>query len=214
LTDYLYDIFISYERDSLTYGWIKEHFLPHLRSWLRNTVPEICSRPAQPIFLDRSLIDPDFPDDLKLDVKGIPPGTNWQVGMRDGLRFSRCLIGIWNPPYFASNPCTFEWKSFERRAAKTGSNVIIPTRFYDGKCFPEAARNLESIDLQPYTLFGPALIQSKLYEQFQVTMKLLALRAAHAISGSPAFEHWELAEDTPPTQPPASPGLPRFANAG
>lgn len=214
MADYLYDVFISYERDGLTTGWIKEHFLPLLRTWLRNTVRDVTGRPAGSIFFDKALVDPDFPDDLKLSVSGIAPGDNWEDGLRKGLRLSRCLIGIWNPPYFDSQWCNIEWQSFERRTSLTGADLIIPTFFYDGNSFPDAAKKRQAFNLHPYTLFGNALIQSKVYEKFQLTMQLLADQAAKAIRDAPAFQEWQLAEDMPPPPPPAEVALPQFAQAG
>ena len=35
MADYQFDVFVSYERDGLTTGWIMEHFLPLFRTWVR-----------------------------------------------------------------------------------------------------------------------------------------------------------------------------------
>ena len=66
MADYQFDVFVSYERDGLTTGWIMEHFLPLFRTWVRYGIRELCNRPAQPIFFDKSQVDPSFPSDLKL----------------------------------------------------------------------------------------------------------------------------------------------------
>lgn len=210
MPDYQYDVFISYERDGLTTGWITEHFLPLFRTWLRQEVRAVCSRPAQPIFFDKSKTDPDFPTNLKLELAGIEPGSNWDEALKQAIRVSRCMVGIWNPPYFDSHWCNIEWESFDRRAASTGRRVLLAANFHDGVSFPAKAAARQPIDLSPYTLFGPALVNSKKYEEFQTTVKFLAQQVALAIRDAPPFEVWPVADEIapPPTPPPLS--LPRL----
>ena len=212
MADYLYDIFVSYERDWLLSNWMKDHFLPFLQTWLRNAVPVACGRPAKPIFFDRSRVDKDFPQELKQELAGIEPGDDWTEGLKKGLRYSRCLIAVWNPPYFYSDWCNIEWQSFEKRSRQTGKRLVIPVLFYDGKSFPEAAQKAQSIDLKPYALDGQALRNRKDYGDFQELMRLLAERAAAAICDAPQFAEWELEENRQPSAPPAV-DLPRFGNA-
>jgi TIR domain len=212
VTDYLYDVFVSYESDDFLVRWIKVHFLPLFRTWLRNSVRATVGRPVLPIFFDCSLIDINFPSDLKLQVTGIEPGGDWKDGLRNGLRYSRCLVTLWNPTYFDSEWCNMEWRSFQRRSNLTGKRLIIPTIFHDGKSFPSEAQVLESIDFKDYMLDGPALLNSRFYEEFQRKIQLLAERTATAIRDAPAFQEWDLDESPPPSAPPAI-SLPRFSNA-
>ena len=205
MPDYEYDVFISYERDSLTTGWITEHFLPLFRTWLRQEISAICARPALPIFFDTSQTDPEFPQDLKLKVAGIPPGSDWDKSLRDAIRVSRCMVGIWNPPYFDSHWCNIEWKSFDQRSQATGSSVLIPTRFHDGNSFPQRATQIQSIDFSPYALFGAALVQSRRYVQFQQAVQLLARQVATAVKGAPPFAPWPVADEIMPPPPPTPP---------
>jgi hypothetical protein len=139
MEDYKYDVFISYERDSLTKGWITEHFLPHFRTWVRMKIEDVCKRKSFPIFFDSSQIDPTFPADLKQKVEGIAPGSNGDAALRDAIRTSRCMVGIWNSPYFFSDWCNFEWQSFYRRSDKTNRNLLLAARVHDGNSFPQKA---------------------------------------------------------------------------
>jgi TIR domain len=203
MPDYEYDVFISYERDGLTTEWITEHFLPHFRTWLRQEVRAVCLRPAQPIFFDKSQTDPGFPTNLKLQVAGIEPGSNWDEALKDAIRVSRCMVGIWNPPYFDSHWCNIEWESFDRRAESTGRRVLLAANFHDGLSFPPKAAARQRIDFSPYTLFGSALVNSRKYEDFQAAVKLLAQQVAIAIRDAPPFEVWPIADEiTPPPAPP------------
>jgi hypothetical protein len=206
MPDYKYDVFLSYERDGLATGWITEHFLPHFRTWVRNEIAATCRRRSLPIFFDISQTTPNFPDNLKQDVAGIRPGANWDPALREALQTSRCMVGIWNPPYFFSDWCNLEWQSFDRRADNTGSDVLLAASFHDGNSFPEKAAARQRLDFSPYTLFGPALINSRKYEEFQDNVKLLARYVALAVQSAPPFQAWALAEDT--SEPPARPPLP------
>jgi len=206
MPDYEYDVFISYERDSLTTGWITEHFLPLFRTWLRAEIIQACERQALPIFFDTSQTDPEFPQDLKLKVAGIEPGSDWDDSLRDAIRASRCMVGIWNPPYFYSHWCNIEWQSFDNRAQATGSRVLIPTSFYDGKSFPARAAAIKPIDFTPYALFGRALKDSKGYGNFQKAVQLLAQKVALAVKNAPPYQDWPIADGIP--APPSPPPLP------
>jgi hypothetical protein len=212
VADYLYDIFVSYEKDWLMNNWLKDSFLPFLQTWVRMTVPEACGRPALPIFFDRSQVEIDFPTDLKLQLAGIDPGADWNESLQKALQHSRCLVAVLNPPYFFSPWCTLEWQSFRKRAERSGKTVIIPVVYYDGSSFPLDAQSPQRIDLTQFALDGEALRKGKLYGEFQLTMKLLAQRIAAAVKDAPSFETWELA-DAPAPSPEPQIGLTRFANA-
>jgi len=213
VADYLYDIFVSYETDWLVSNWLKDHFLPFLQTWVRNTVPEICKRPARPIFFARSQVEIGFPQELKLRLAGIKPGVKWDEGLREGLRFSRCLIAIVNPPYFYSDPCKMEWESFQRRSDGTEKTAILPVLYYDGDSFPDIARYPQRIDLSNFALDGEALRNGKLYLEFQQMMRLVAQRAAETILNAPDFQEWQAEENPQPAAPPPHVGLPRYADA-
>jgi len=202
MEDYKYDVFISYERDGLTTGWITEHFLPHFRTWVRMEIEGICKRKSLPLFFDSSQTDPNFPTDLKQKVEGIKPGANWDNALRDAIRASRCMVGIWNPPYFYSDWCNLEWQSFDRRADKTGRDVLLAASVHDGSSFPKKAAARQCLDFSSYVLFGPALTNSKIYVDFQQAVKLLAHHVALSVSEAPPFESWPLAEDIPEPPPP------------
>ena len=211
--DYLYDVFISYERDGLTAGWLRDHFLPLFRTWLRMAISDVCKRNAQPVFFDKSQTDPTFSEDLKLGLAGIEPGDDWDESLRKAIRLSRCMVGIWSPPYFESEWCNVEWQSFDLRAVSTERKLIIPGSFYDGRSFPERANKIQRFDLSKFTLFGPALINSRHYEDFQDTVKRMAEKVAYAIRDAPPFSEWPIAnskQDNPPRPPPPPLPLTRF----
>src|SRR4051812_31093908 len=202
MEDYKYDVFISYERDGLTTGWIVEHFLPHFRTWVRQTITGACQRASLPIFFDSSQTDPNFPADLKQKVEGVKPGENWDKAIREAIRRSRCMIAIWNPTYFYSDWCNLEWHSFDRRADSTGRNILIAASVYDINSFPPKARARMCLDFAPYVLFGPALLASRQFEGFQNAIKHLAGHIATSVRDAPIYQDWPIAEDAPNPPPP------------
>src|SRR5262245_31981617 len=102
MTDYKYDVFISYERDGGTVRWLLDQFLPAFRNWLRLAIIDVCGREPTKMFFDKAdtQIIPD--NDLKLQLEGIPGHALWRDELHAAIRASRCLVGIWNPPYFYS----------------------------------------------------------------------------------------------------------------
>jgi TIR domain len=209
MADYLYDVFISYQRKGLTKGWITEHFLPHFGTWLPLAIQDICDRPAQPIFFDESQTNPAFPVEWRSEIAGVEGGSDWATELRRAIRVSRCMVGIWTPTYFDSEWCDIEWQSFDRRAVQTGRRVILATKVY-GKSFPKRATEIQYYDFSSYLLFGKALIDSKKYESFQDAIKHLAEQVAKAVRDAPPFEPWPLADDLPPPPPPPPVPLPRM----
>src|SRR6478609_2128376 len=84
---YQHDIFISYRRNSETYVWIMEHFVPLLQ--LRVEL-ELGRKPD--IFVDNQ----------------IDSGTSWPASLGVALGGSRVLIALWSANYLASVWCAAE----------------------------------------------------------------------------------------------------------
>lgn len=204
MPDYLYDVFISYQRKGMTKGWIIQHFLPHFVTFLPLAIQEICTRPAQPIFFDESRSNTDFPAELKPDVAGIEVGSDWDEELKKAISASRCMVGIWTPTYFGSEWCDLEWKSFDHRSVQTGCKVLVATKVYGSK-FPQRATEIQYYDFSSFLLFGNALLTSKKYEAFQEAIKQLAERVATAVRDAPPFEAWPLIDPPPPPEPPPVP---------
>lgn len=112
---YKYDIFISYKRDEGVLEWLEEQFIPKLKKRLQGFFSEEVK-----IFYDRTLNEGYLP----------------KTAIEDALKHSKILIPILAPPYFRSQWCSAEWKTFEAREKElglpaTGSSLRIPIRLLD-----------------------------------------------------------------------------------
>src|SRR5215469_7664187 len=94
-TDYEYDVFLSYKRHNLTLDWTRGVHR-RLQFWLTE---ELGGREAK-LFMDEDTIE---------------VGDRWPEKLRDGIRFSRCMVCVWSASYFQSDWCVSEWKSFLAR---------------------------------------------------------------------------------------------------
>src|ERR1035438_888841 len=108
MPDYQYDVFFSYRNHPLTSDWIAR-VVERLNFWLTE---ELGGQPAR-IFFDR---------------EGIRVGDRWPDTIREALKTSKCMVGLWSPSYFQSHWCVSEWRSFlarERLFAATEPRRLI-----------------------------------------------------------------------------------------
>lgn len=111
---YQYDIFISYKRNDLGRQWLQRQFIPELTKRL-----ESLHGPVH-IFLDESIQEGAIPRQAVLQA----------------LQRAKILMPILSPPYFQSNWCSAEWKTFEAREQAAGlingcHSLRIPIRWRD-----------------------------------------------------------------------------------
>ena len=130
---YEYEAFFSYRRDKESDEWhhkVKEK----IRFWL---MKELGDKNVEIFF----------------DSEQIKTGDRWQEKIADGLKRSKCFIGIWSPDYFKSRWCLSEWRSFIEREKKfkKRKSLIVPARYHDGSCFPTEALDFELADFRDYT---------------------------------------------------------------
>jgi hypothetical protein len=182
--DYEFDAFLSYHRDTLILEWIIE-VERRLRFWLGQEL----SREAR-IFVDRDCIE---------------VGDRWPERLRDGIRSSRSLVGIWSPRYFQSAWCFSEWQSFRAREAQLqlgNHGLIAPVRFHDGEHFPPDAANVQCADFTEYTSTIPAFWQSQRAVDFEGPLKAFARSVAAVVRRAPPFQaDWPVV-DAPPLNKP------------
>ena len=176
--DYQYDVFFSYRRHSLTLEWTREVH-KRLQFWLTQ---EIGDRPAS-LFVDEDCIE---------------TGDRWPERLRESLKLSRCMICVWSPSYFQSKWCMSEWMSFrerEKRQNMISHGLIAPMRFHDGEHFPQDARDVQWIDVAPYTYTVPAFWTSHRALELEDRLKELARSVAKIIRSAPPFvPDWPIVE--------------------
>jgi len=205
---YEYDVFISYRRQRLKTEWLVDTFLPLFEDNLSNEIPVVLNRPMGKIFFDQKDVNLDL---RQFDsVSGIEPGADWQTSLREAIKRSACMLGVWSPPYFYSSWCNVEWKSFQKRQQLTSRRAIVPISIHDGANFPQAARDHQWIDLSDYTFVGEGFSKTTPYVDLQRQVRALARAVAQAIEGAPDFQDWPI-EDAVATKAPVI-GLTSFAN--
>ncbi len=183
--DYLYDVFISYKRHNLTICWV-DGVIERLAFWLTQ---ELGGQEAKLFF----------------DKESIEVGDPWPAKIQEGLRTSRCMVGIWSPQYFQSRWCVSEWRSFLERGQRLGKNLIAPVRFHDGESYPQEAKDIQQIDVTPYTSTLDGFWKTDRAVELEDKLKELAKALAKIVSSATPFEQdWPIvnAEGNPPPKAP------------
>jgi len=171
---YLYDVFISYKRNSDAGLWVRNHLYPVLTQCLASEMPR----------------DPQVWFDEDQDI-----GTNWPNNLKHVLLHSRVILCVWSPPYFRSAWCLAEWESMRareqifRHRGNTNPPVIYPVIFSDGEHFPQSAR--EIIGRTDLSAWGYPYLQfrnSLKYLAFHDAVRTVAIELAKRVSDVPPWE--------------------------
>src|SRR5258707_1116615 len=124
--DYAYDVFVSYRREPFRNAWIIEYFIPRLKAYLDEEIAARIDGPPARIFFDQTDIEPAVRLGLPSGINGIEPGGLWRNKLKEAIRRSKCMVGLWSPTYFKSAWCTTECSSFEAREHRATIPLIIP----------------------------------------------------------------------------------------
>jgi hypothetical protein len=160
LSDYKFDIFLSYSRKGNVAEWLQRHFSEVLNNCLTDEL--------------------GYPPRIFLDTR-METGSLWPAELENGLRTSRLMVAILSPPYWASKWCRTEWDTMAERERLTGyastgnpRGLIYPFTFADGDKFPESAKNRQCRSMKkwgyPYRQFA----DSPAYLEFFDEVKLAA----------------------------------------
>ncbi len=175
--DYEYDVFFSYKRQELTLNWTREVF-SRLSLWLS----EELNQKAR----------------LFLDETSIEVGDVWPDKIKDALKHSRCMVGVWSPTYFQSPWCVSEWKSFlerEKIVQLASHRLIAPLKFHDGEHFPAEAQHVQWQDVTQYAFTVRAFWDSQKAMELEEKLKTFAHRLASIVREAPPFrQNWPIVE--------------------
>jgi TIR domain len=123
VSDYEFDVFLSYSRKGSSPKWVHNHFLPKLRDCL---VDELGHEVK--VFVDQEM----------------EPGDIWPARLARMLGRSKILVSIYSAQYFRSDWCVAEWKSMAAREQALGlassdltRGLIFPVLYADSQNFPE-----------------------------------------------------------------------------
>jgi len=172
LTNYEYDIFISYSWDAPCGPWVAKHFAPCLEEWL---TAEFGRKPR--IFWDRTQLN---------------YGEKLSGTIQRALLGSPCLVPVWSNMYFKSNWCIAEWRTFRLRESRknlTQSGVICPVLFHgDPGKYPTEARVDPALycDMRNWNYFDEAKDMQD-YSLFRKEVRKLAAQLKERVNEAPQF---------------------------
>jgi len=172
---------LSYRRHKLTTRWI-EGFQDRLTYWLTQ---ELGGRDARVFF----------------DIDSIEVGDHWPNTLREALKTSRCMVGLWSSDYFRSRWCMSEWRSFlerEKQAGLQSGGLVAPIKCHDGEYFPIEARSIQQFDLSQYWYTVSNFWETLRAVEADESLKKFAKHLAIIVHRAPSFNpNWRVIEASP-----------------
>jgi TIR domain len=193
-TDYEYDVFISYRRNSIVQQWVHESEFFH-----ELLVSYLAMELERPIVVFR-------------DTLCLKHGDNYPREIERALRCSRCLLPIGTGDYFASTWCSTEFETFKSRAALAGgADLIVPVQWHDWEPPPPPVGTILFADFREVAWLG-AKQDATLKVPFQRIMRTFCQILASKIRDAPAFDpSWTVVMPTLDEVRPPKIGRPRAA---
>jgi hypothetical protein len=199
VSDYTYDVFLSYRRAGTVPEWVHNHFRPmlvkHLTDEFDHRKPEVF-----------------------IDVEGIQTGDRWPERLRHAHARSRVLVAVWTPSYFGSRWCQAEWQTMvarERLLGLAGSGkpqgLIYPVVLKDGDRFPQEAQLTQSRDMKDWNVSTPAFKKSPRYPDFENQVAQVAGEIFAMLTASPPWQSdWPVVDAPLGVLPDDPPDVPRL----
>lgn len=196
MSDYRYDVFLSYSRSGSALKWMNNHFYPKLLDCLVDQVA-----PAPSVFLDTSM----------------HRALDWPLEIEDALRRSKILVAVLTPPYFESRWCMAEWRSMCARERMLGlasptspQGLIYPILYSDSDNFPDEARRRAWRDFKHLSTPEPVFQESRDWVHFHREVTDVAVDIVRLLKQVPSWRsNWPVERPDPVIIPP--PKMPRFA---
>lgn len=174
MSDYKYDLFISYSNAGTVGEWLNNHFLTVFKEECFN---EYGMKDYFSLFWDR-----------ENEV-----GTIWPEILRQAHASSKLMLAILQPSYFSSSYwCNAEWEAMLKRAEfcnlPADESLIIPILFSDGKHLPQSAMNISYLDFTKFASPEPGFRDTGQYYEFRQSVKGLLPKLESRIEKAPAFQ--------------------------
>lgn len=173
MSDYEYDLFLSYRRGGTVPDWLRNHFHPLLLDCLTDE-------------LDR---EPRIFVDFELET-----GQHWPSGLVRALSHTRLLLPVWSPQYFTSPWCLAEWRTMLAREDATGlrtgnrpHGLVYPVVFCDWQNFPDQAKQCQFRDLKKWSIPYPQYRNTEDYLDFHREVRTIAEELADQLHRVPVW---------------------------
>ncbi len=197
MSDYAYDVFLSYCRAGTVPEWVHNHFHPML---LRCLTDEL-----------------EHPPRVFLDVEKIQTSDHWPSRLVEAHRHSRVLVAVWTPSYFGSRWCLAEWRTMLERQRILGlaapgnpCSLVYPVVLKDGARFPPEARRTQCRDMKRWNNSVRAFDQVPEYVEFENQVAAAASDLVTLLTVVPDWRpDWPVLDDREPPAP-DPPDLPRL----
>ncbi|MFC6093700.1 TIR domain-containing protein [Saccharothrix lopnurensis] len=196
MSDYKFDLFISYPRRGNVQEWLMNHFLRKLRDCLADQFA-----PTPKIYVDKEM----------------PRAVEWPASLRHALWHSKIMIQLLSPQYFASKWCLAEWYSMLERERMLGlaspekpQGLIYPILFSDSDNFPPEGKTRAWWSFKDFAYPDPAYQQTHEFVRFHREVNDLAVDLVALLQQVPPWRpDWPEVDPPDPVLPP-SPPMPRF----
>ncbi len=179
MSDYEYDIFLSYRRLGDASLWIKDHLVPVLTNVLTLELGH----------------DPAIYFDLRMET-----GATWPIELGRKLSRSRIMICLWSQNYLDSAWCRQElnqmWhreKLLQLRTPAKPNGLVAMSIINDGETIPKDLQNIQTCEIAKF--YNPMMHQnSPKREYFYDEMMAHAEGLLQMIQDAPPYQkEWELA---------------------
>jgi hypothetical protein len=174
MTDYEYDVFISFPHKEPVMGWVKNHFHELVSQWLPQCMPD-----EPRIFID---------------FENIETGAEWPAVLQRCLKTSRCLLPVFCPAYFRSAWCCSELETIRERERQLGlrtpeapRGLIYPVVFWDGSFFPSHVNTIQWRNVSKWANPYPAFSQTASYSEFLNEVQHICTELSQLIAACPPF---------------------------
>lgn len=176
MTDYQYDVFLSYRRKRRPKMWVDEVFYPLFEDLLCEALGGREPR-------------------IFKDVEEIRGGDNWHARVCNALATSKCLVPVLLPSYFTSEWCVREFSIIHNRQLQLGYNsldnphgLIVPIKIHDGESFPEGIDKINICDFNDYFYTGKGLELTTKYIELESKLIKWVEKVAFAIRNAPEWD--------------------------
>jgi hypothetical protein len=188
VSDYEFDVFLSYSRKGSSPRWVHNHFLPKLRDCLTD---EIGSEPR--VFVDQ-----------EMEI-----GSLWPSRLEQELARSKILVAIYSAQYFQSDWCTAEWKSMAARESILGlacpeltRGLIFPVLYSDSHNFPDYGLDRMWHDMKGLDNPEPMFQQTVDWLEFHRRMRRIATDLEQMLLQVPEWRaDWPVVRPAVPVRP-------------